>query len=146
MEPGERMSDELIFDAAEHTVSAERLHAPPGSELPAAAEPVSGSQAWRELLDGLWCLVDRFDRKGRRFWIARQNPLALAGKRRLVAVERRVVNQLVSGVPQKRIAFELGLAESTVSKHAATARNKLGIKTCAELIELYGALSSDGRS
>ena len=114
-------------------------------EVPASAQyPRSGptipAEAWRQLLDGGWSVVDHFDRNGRRFWIARENSPTEAAARSLNGVERSVVSYLVRGVSQKRIAVELRLAESTVSKHAATARSKLGLKTCAELIELCATL------
>lgn len=106
------------------------------------AETMDTARAWGELLDGLWSVVERFDRERRRFWIARKNPAPVAEQHCLNGVERRVVMQLVNGASQKRIAVELGLAESSVSKHAAAARNKLGLRTSAELIELYATLNA----
>jgi DNA-binding NarL/FixJ family response regulator len=113
--------------------------APASAQYPKTGPSVP-AEAWRQLLDGGWSVVERFDRNRRRFWIARENSPAEASARCLNRLERSVVSYLVGGVSQKRIAVELRIAESTVSKHAATARSKLGLKTCAELIELYATL------
>jgi DNA-binding CsgD family transcriptional regulator len=112
----------------------------PASAHYSRSAPMLPAEAWRQLLDGAWSVVERFDRNGRRFWIARESSPAEAEKRCLNELERSVVSYLVGGASQKRIAVELRIAESTVSKHAATARSKLGLRTCAELIELCGTL------
>lgn len=115
---------------------------PPASAQYSRSSAMAPAEAWRQLLDGCWSVVERFERNSRRSWVARENSPAEAKKRGLSRVERSVVSYLVAGISQKRIAVELRIAESTVSKHAATARSKLGLKTCAELIELHATLCS----
>jgi DNA-binding CsgD family transcriptional regulator len=112
------------------------------SKARAKRDPEAALAAWRALVDGRWTLVERFDSDGRRFWIARENEPQVVALRRLSELERRVVGYLAVGHAQKLISYELGLNESTVSKLASSARQKLGVKTRAELIELHAALSA----
>ncbi|HSC89498.1 MAG TPA: helix-turn-helix transcriptional regulator, partial [Polyangiaceae bacterium] len=56
---------------------------------------------------------------------------------RLAERERQVVSNLSLGLTNKEIAFELGLAHSTVRVLVARAAAKLGVKTRAELVARY---------
>ena len=91
---------------------------------------------------GRWSLVDRFERDGRRFIVARSNEHALPDPRALTPRERAVVHLAALGKPNKLVAYELGLADSTVASHVANAMRKLGVSTRVELVELLGRFES----
>lgn len=105
-----------------------------GTDLAPAADAV-----WQAFLDGEWSVIERFDSDDNRYWVAVENDSETAAAKRLTALERRVVDILATGRAQKLIAYELRVRESTVSKLAASARAKLGLKHRAELVELYAA-------
>lgn len=104
------------------------------------ADPDHALAMWRALVDGRWSLVERFESDGRRLLVARRNPPTAQHLGALDDRERRVVSLLVLGHSIKLCAYELGRAENTVSEIAKRALAKLGLRTRAELIELYGAL------
>ena len=51
----------------------------------------------------------------------------------LTAREREIVDLVVSGMPNREVARRLGIAERTVKLHRATAMDKLGAGSAAEL-------------
>ena len=93
--------------------------------------PEAALGAWRALYQGRWSIVESIERDGRRLLIARPNaplpradpPASLApatrpalGQRRPLSVqERRALIALGNGHSNKLIAYELGLATSTVA-------------------------------
>src|SRR5437016_5382338 len=86
---------------------------------------------WRSRLS----LIDHFDHQGRQFVVAkRPDPRALP-RRALTIRECEVVGYAVLGHPNKLIAYELGLAESTVSTHLLRATRKLGARSRVDLIQ-----------
>lgn len=91
---------------------------------------------WRALVDGRWSVIDFADRDGKRFVIARRN--APKGRDRLAITdtERQVLAHAALGYSNKTIAYELGLAMSTVSVHLRRGLSKLGLKSRTELIGL----------
>jgi DNA-binding CsgD family transcriptional regulator len=54
--------------------------------------------------------------------------------RSLTTTERRILTRARSGRPQKEIAFECGLAPSTVSRAMNSARRRLGFDSVATLL------------
>jgi DNA-binding CsgD family transcriptional regulator len=90
-------------------------------------------EIWQALVAGRWSLVDRFERDGKRFVVARRNEPEVRDPRGLSLRERQVVAYATLGHPVKLIAYELGLTPSTVSEHLKLAMRKLGAKTRAEL-------------
>ena len=91
--------------------------------------------AWRPLVGARWSLVDSYERNGLRYITARENvpaPLAIAT---LSLRERQVGSLAAGGYSNKLIAYELGLAHSTVRVLLARAAVKLGARTRAELIQ-----------
>jgi two-component system CheB/CheR fusion protein len=54
----------------------------------------------------------------------------------LTSRERQVVEMVVEGNPNKRIAYVLGISQRTVETHRATAMKKIGARTLSELIHL----------
>lgn len=55
---------------------------------------------------------------------------------RLTLRERQVVEMVVEGNPNKRIAYVLGISQRTVETHRAAAMKKVGARTLSELIHL----------
>lgn len=100
-------------------------------------DPDAALVAWEALVSGRWSLVDRFDSDGRRYYVARRNDPELARPRPLSRRERQVLAYATLGRSNKEIAYELGLAASTVSTHLANAMRQLGIKSRAALAEMW---------
>lgn len=101
------------------------------------ADPDAALDAWRGLVSGRWSLVDRFERDGRRYLVARPNEPVVAERRSLSAREQQVVTYAALGRSNKEIAYELGLAPSTVSTHLKEAMRRLGLPSRAALVELW---------
>ena len=59
----------------------------------------------------------------------------------LTAREYEIFRFIISGMLNKQIAFELGIAEHTVKNHRLKITEKLGVKSVAELIYLAEKLS-----
>jgi DNA-binding NarL/FixJ family response regulator len=101
--------------------------------------------AWRALVAGRWSLIDRFEADGRRYVVARLNPIGGATPKALTARERDVVRMRASAQSLKNIAAELGLGVSTISSDLRCAVGKLGLRSAAELIALANALAEPAR-
>ncbi|MCA9560834.1 MAG: helix-turn-helix transcriptional regulator [Myxococcales bacterium] len=104
--------------------------------------------AWRGLVDGTWSMVDRFDRDGRRYMIAKRNPpaeVSAALVSKLTLREKQVAVLAATGASNKLIGYELGLAASTVATHLQRAARKLGVKSrvalCQVALAAWRALS-----
>jgi DNA-binding CsgD family transcriptional regulator len=92
---------------------------------------------WRSLVAARWSLVDEFDRRGRRYFIAHANDPPLADRPQLSRREQLVVEYAALGHSNKFIAYELGLGASTVATYLKRAMAKLHIGTRLELIERF---------
>lgn len=94
----------------------------------AATDPAECLAFWRAMVDGRWTLVDRIDTDGKRLVLAKRNtpssPLAGA----LTERERTVLERASLGGSLRGVAYELGLAESTVSEALARGLRRLGLK------------------
>jgi DNA-binding CsgD family transcriptional regulator len=88
-------------------------------------DPEEAMAVWRALVAGRWSLLDHFDSDGRRFVVAHRNDANVPDARGLTLRERQVLAYAALGHSNKVIAYELGLAISTVSSHLARARVKL---------------------
>jgi DNA-binding CsgD family transcriptional regulator len=89
---------------------------------------------WTGLAEGRWSLVDRFDRDGRRYYLARPN-LPDATHDLLGPREAQVAHAAALGHSNKHIAYELGVSISTVATHLKSAATKLGVSSRVELIQ-----------
>jgi DNA-binding CsgD family transcriptional regulator len=87
-----------------------------------------------EALGSGWTLVDSFERDGRRYVLAVESPPAIPGFRLLTVREREIVRQALLGRSNKVIAYELGLAESTVRVLMARATAKVGARSRKDLL------------
>ncbi|HET7499787.1 MAG TPA: LuxR C-terminal-related transcriptional regulator [Kofleriaceae bacterium] len=145
-EPEASAGSELaqLRDAMAVVDRARRVHMAPEAVL----------DAWRALYHGRWSIVESIERDGRRLLIAHPNaPLhddaaAVSGGdhdrtnegRTLSAAERRVVAAVAQGHSNKLIAYELGIAISTVATLIGRARRKLGCSSRVELVRTGRAL------
>ena len=59
--------------------------------------------------------------------------------------EREILNGVVSGLLNKEIASELGIAERTVKAHRGRAIVKMGAKSSAELVKMLLTIQLNGK-
>jgi DNA-binding CsgD family transcriptional regulator len=106
----------------------------------AKSDPAGALAFWKAMVDGRWTLVERTERDGKRLLIARRNTPGTRAGRALTERERAVLERASYGSPLCHVAYELGLAPSTVSETLARAMRKLGLKNRAELVQLHASL------
>jgi DNA-binding CsgD family transcriptional regulator len=94
---------------------------------------------WQGLWGERWSLLDHFESDGRQYVIACTNQSPTPPAQRLTARERQVVACAALGHPNKVIAYELGIAASTVGVLLSRARARLGLRSRAELLEAFRA-------
>jgi DNA-binding CsgD family transcriptional regulator len=104
------------------------------------SNPEAALVDWEGLVSGRWSLLDRFDADGRRYLIARRNDPALPSPRPLSRRERQVLAYAALGRSNKEIAYELGIAPSTVSTCLSSAMQRLRIRSHAQLTDLWWSL------
>jgi DNA-binding CsgD family transcriptional regulator len=92
---------------------------------------------WQGLVAGRWSLIDRFDTDGRRFLIARKNDPDVTDPRALTLRERQVLAYAAMGHSLKLISYSLGVSTSSVSTTRKAAMRKLGLRTHADVMELF---------
>ncbi|MEO7095905.1 MAG: helix-turn-helix transcriptional regulator [Polyangiales bacterium] len=94
---------------------------------------------WIGLVAGRWCIVDHFDRDGRRWLVATRNEVANRS-RALSSRQAEVVARAASGQSLKVVAGQLTLSTSTVSAHLSCGMRKLGVKNRIELVRVIGSI------
>ena len=92
---------------------------------------------WTGLVAARWTLVEQFESDGQRYLLARRNEPATNGIAALTSREREVASYAVLGHSSKLIAYELGLADSTVRVLLHRACRKLGVETPARLADVW---------
>lgn len=95
---------------------------------------------WKGLVAGRWSLVERFERDGRRYLVARKNPPFLGRTLKLSPREAQIAKLVAMGQSQKFAAYSLGLSMATISHHLAAALLKLRIRSRADLMTLHAEL------
>ena len=90
-------------------------------------------------------------RKATELDAARRTQLSAAeDMRRLVAKltprEHEVLQEVLSGRPNKQIAHRLGAAEKTIKVHRGRVMQKMGVRSVAELVTLMTRVPTDARS
>lgn len=100
-------------------------------------DPDASLEARKALVSGRWSLLDRVEYGGRRYIIARENPPGAPGPAALSPRERQVLAYAKLGHHNKLIAYELGIADSTVRVLLARAAAKLGVRTRDALLRAY---------
>ncbi|HET9955706.1 MAG TPA: LuxR C-terminal-related transcriptional regulator [Polyangiaceae bacterium] len=97
--------------------------------------PEQALREWKALVAGKWSLVDRVEHDGRRYIVARENEPRAPGPAALSERERQILGYAQLGHHNKLIAYELGIAQSTVRVLMSRAMSKLGVRTREELLE-----------
>jgi DNA-binding CsgD family transcriptional regulator len=97
-------------------------------------DPEAALAMWKATVEGRWTLLDWFDTDGRRYVLAKPNPLSVTDPRGLTEREQQVVAHACSGENNKLIGYCMGLSEQRVSQLIRSAMKKLRVKTKAELI------------
>ena len=100
---------------------------------------------WTGLVAARWTLVDHFEVDGKRYLIARRNDDAACGLAALTEREREVASHAAVGHSSKLIAYELGLADSTVRVLLHRACRKLRIEGPTRLAVVWPELAAAGR-
>jgi DNA-binding CsgD family transcriptional regulator len=105
-------------------------------------DPAEAILLWLGLVAGKWSIVDEFDTDGRRYLVVRRcDPAALPPDRALTLRERQVTSFAGLGHSSKLIAYELGLAESTIALHLKCAAKKLGCRSRVDLVRIVAAVA-----
>ena len=108
----------------------------------AGLDPEDPGGLWRGLVTGEWSIVDEFDADGRRYVVVRRTePRGRAADRALTFRERQAARLAGSGHANKLIAYEMGLAESTVAEHLKRAARKLGCRSRVDLVRVVAAVA-----
>lgn len=120
---------EALRDAARHVDRAR------GSMR--ESDPAGALELWRALVRGRWSTVDWFDSDGRRYVVGIPNTPGHDDPRGLSERELQAVAYAFYGLPNKMIAYHLGLSQARVSDLLSSAKRKLGVQTRAELIKRF---------
>jgi DNA-binding CsgD family transcriptional regulator len=98
-----------------------------------------GAREWQGLVDARWSLVESFMQDGRRYVVAREAAPQRLDLGSLTLRERQIVGFACLGRDNKVIAYDLGIAHSTVKVLMARAAAKLGAGSRDELIATFRA-------
>ncbi|MFO0612542.1 MAG: LuxR C-terminal-related transcriptional regulator [Polyangiaceae bacterium] len=97
------------------------------------SDPARATELWSALVEGRWSMVDQFEHGTRKYVIAYPNdPQTLRVE--LSHREEQVAGYVAMGHSNKLIAYELGLASSTVATHVAKLTAKLSATSRAALV------------
>jgi DNA-binding CsgD family transcriptional regulator len=103
-------------------------------------------ELWRAMVLGRWTLVDEFEHDGRRYLLARENEPTARGPQVLSPRERQVAALMAMGHSSKLIAYELGIAYSTVRVMLVNAQKKLGVSSQEELRRAFQSVRENAAS
>jgi len=108
-------------------------------------DPDGAVLSWRALVSARWSIVDQFESDGKRLLVAVANAPEPTPVAKLSARESHVLARIAKGQTTKHVAYELGIADSTVRVLLLRAMRTLGAKTREEAIARYSklAVSSD---
>lgn len=101
-------------------------------------DPDKSLVSWKALVGGRWSLVDQIEQNGQRYIVARENEPTAQGPEILSKREKEIVAHALLGHHDKLIAYNLGIAHSTVRVLMGRAKAKLGVRSRKELLEVYG--------
>ena len=101
--------------------------------------PERAVAAWKGMVNARWTLVDRLESDGKRYVLARENVVAPRAGAGLSQREREVAALAALNRSNKVIAYELGIAQSTVRVLLKRACEKLGVQSREELVQKLGA-------
>lgn len=101
------------------------------------ANPDASLDVRKALVGARWSLLEHVELDGRRYIVARENPPGAPGPAALSARERQVLAYAKLGHHNKLIAYELGIADSTVRVLLARASAKLGVQSRRDLLRVF---------
>lgn len=99
-------------------------------------DPEKSLSIRKPLVAGRWSLVDHIEQNGQRYIVARQNEPTARGPALLSKREKEVVAYAQLGHHDKLIAYELDISASTVRVLIGRAKEKLGVRSRKELLEV----------
>jgi DNA-binding CsgD family transcriptional regulator len=124
------------------------MHQPTAARRPRGAVftidralPASTPRAWRSVVAAGWVVLGEFRQDSATYVLVSRDDRAPRLAPALSPRERDAVRLAATGRTNKEIAFELGIAASTVGVHLHRAAAKLGARSRAELIR--AALAPD---
>jgi DNA-binding CsgD family transcriptional regulator len=103
-------------------------------------DDVARLQGWKALVAGRWSLIDSFEENGRRYIVAHENEPRPPGLDALTKRERQIIGYAALGHDNKVIAYDMGIAHSTVRVLVARAASKLGVRSRDDVITAYRSL------
>jgi DNA-binding CsgD family transcriptional regulator len=103
--------------------------------------PETAVEQWKGLVSARWTLLDHVELGGRRYVLARDNAPTQDAPVELAPRERQVIGYAVLGHSNKLIAYELGVADSTVRVLMGRVAQKLGTSTRADTLRAYLAMT-----
>lgn len=98
-------------------------------------------EVWRSILFGRCHVIERFEARGRRYFVVVVFQPGETHPRGLSKREAEVVPHAIRGETHKRIRYKLGLSRSSVTKLLGSALNKLHVRTQAQLVYQFSCLS-----
>lgn len=101
------------------------------------------SRFFSGIVRGHWHVIDAFRQEGRQITIWGRTSPSQRSKRRLSAREVQVAKRVAHGEPNKVIAAELGISETTVSTHLHAVVGKLGLLNRSMLVASIPAHAFD---
>ena len=104
-----------------------------------AADFIEKPYKEQELLDRVHKAINQSTRKRQK---SSEEKMAREGLAQLTPRERQVLEFIVDGEPNKRIAYHLELSEKTIEFHRANIMKKLKAKSLAELVRKTMAVNS----
>jgi DNA-binding CsgD family transcriptional regulator len=128
---GEATEDETRSALRDAVVAVERAR---GS---LRTSPDRAVEEWKGLVAARWTLVDHFESDGKRYVLARRNDIVVEGFDTLTERERQALSYAALGHSNKLIAYELGIADSTVRVLLHKAARKLGATSHEDLVRKY---------
>jgi DNA-binding NarL/FixJ family response regulator len=92
------------------------------------------------LVDARWSIIEDFQSDGRRYFLAHENAPSRAVPF-LTDRERQVMSYAALGRDLKLIAYDMGIAWSTVRVLIARATAKLGVRTRSDALRVFDAMT-----
>jgi DNA-binding CsgD family transcriptional regulator len=102
------------------------------------SDPDEAIKQWTALVQGRWTLVDTIETDGKRFVLARANPVHARDPIALTTEESAVAWLAACGHSYKYIAYELGFTLGVTTSRLRSAMKKLRVKSRSELLAKIG--------